>query len=108
MQQPALSWSPVRPVGRDVPSDFLSDAPLIICLIIQTIRRDPSRSVWIDEASNVSRLDSSGAVQVDAEHQAYGSGGWDWLTRVESSEQLDSTEQPQAVTRQTTPKTLYS
>jgi hypothetical protein len=29
---------------------------------------DPSVSVWTDEASNVSRLDPSGAVQVDAEH----------------------------------------
>jgi hypothetical protein len=29
-------------------------------LIIQTIRRDPTRSVWIDEASNVSRPDPSG------------------------------------------------
>jgi hypothetical protein len=41
---------------------------LIIRLIIQTIRRVPSRSVWIDEASNVSRLDPSGAIQIDAEH----------------------------------------
>jgi hypothetical protein len=39
-------------------------------LIIQTIRRDPSRSVWIDEASNLSRPDPSGADRIDAEHQA--------------------------------------
>ena len=31
---------------------------------------DPSRAVWTDEALNVSRLDRSGAVQIDAEHQA--------------------------------------
>jgi hypothetical protein len=43
---------------------------LIIRLIIQTIRRDPSGSVWIDEAPNVSRPDPSGADQIDAEHQA--------------------------------------
>jgi hypothetical protein len=42
---------------------------LIIRLIIQTIRRDPTGSVWIDEASNVSRPDRSGADQIDAEHQ---------------------------------------
>jgi hypothetical protein len=41
---------------------------LIIHLIIQTILLDPSRAVWTDEASNVSRLDPSGAVQSDAEH----------------------------------------
>ena len=39
-------------------------------LIIQTIRQDPSGSVWTDEASNVSRPDRSGADQIDAEHQA--------------------------------------
>jgi hypothetical protein len=43
---------------------------LIIRLIIQTIRRVPSGSVWIDDASNVSRPDRSGADQIDAEHQA--------------------------------------
>jgi hypothetical protein len=37
-------------------------------MIIQTILLDPSGAVWTDEASNVSRPDSSGAVQVDAEH----------------------------------------
>jgi hypothetical protein len=41
---------------------------LIIHLIIQTIRLDPSGAVWTDGASNVSRLYPSGAVQVDAEH----------------------------------------
>jgi hypothetical protein len=39
-------------------------------LIIQTIRLDPSGSVWTDEALNVSRPDRSGADQIDAEHQA--------------------------------------
>jgi hypothetical protein len=43
---------------------------LIIRLIIQTIRRDPSGAVWTDEPSNVSRLDPSGANHIDAEHQA--------------------------------------
>jgi hypothetical protein len=43
---------------------------LIIRLIIQTIRRDPSRSDQIDEASNVIRPDRSRADQIDAEHQA--------------------------------------
>ena len=43
---------------------------LTIPLIIQTIRRDPSGSVWIDQASNLSRPDPSGADQSDAEHQA--------------------------------------
>jgi hypothetical protein len=43
---------------------------LIIRLIIQTIRRDRSGSVWTDEASNLSRPDPSGADQIDAEHQA--------------------------------------
>jgi hypothetical protein len=39
-------------------------------LIIQTIRRDPSRTIQVDEASNVSRPDPSGLDQIDAEHQA--------------------------------------
>jgi hypothetical protein len=39
-------------------------------LIIQTIRRDLSGSVGIDEAPNLSRADPSGADQIDAEHQA--------------------------------------
>ena len=42
--------------------------PLIIRLIIQTILLDPTGAVWTDEPSNVSRLDPSGAAQVDAEH----------------------------------------
>jgi hypothetical protein len=43
---------------------------LIIPLIIQTIRRDPSGSDQIDRPSNVSSPDRSGADQTDAEHQA--------------------------------------
>ncbi len=43
---------------------------LIIPLIIQTFRLDPSGPVWIDSPSHLSRLDPSGADQIDAEHQA--------------------------------------
>ena len=39
-------------------------------MIIQTIRLDPSGAFWTDPASNVSSLDLSRAVQVDAEHPA--------------------------------------
>jgi hypothetical protein len=42
---------------------------LIICLIIQTIRRDRCGSVWTDEAPDVSRPDRSGADQIDVEHR---------------------------------------
>jgi len=41
---------------------------LIIPMIIQTIRLEPSGSVWTDEASKLSRPDPSGADQIDAEH----------------------------------------
>jgi hypothetical protein len=47
-----------------------ANVSLIIRLIIQAIRRDPSGSDQIDDPSNVSRPDPSGAVQIDAEHQA--------------------------------------
>jgi hypothetical protein len=50
--------------------------PLIIRLIIQTIRRDRSGAVWTDEASNLSRPDPSGADQIDAEHQPTDLAGW--------------------------------
>jgi hypothetical protein len=43
---------------------------LIIRLIIQTIRLDPSGSDQIDDPSNVSRPDRSGTDQIDAQHQA--------------------------------------
>jgi hypothetical protein len=49
---------------------------LIIRLIIQTIRREPSRSDWIDEARDLSRPDPSGADQIDAEHQATDLAVW--------------------------------
>jgi hypothetical protein len=42
--------------------------PLIIRLIIQTIGLDPSRAVWTESASNLTSLDPSGAIQIDAEH----------------------------------------
>jgi hypothetical protein len=41
---------------------------LIIPMIIQMIGLDPSRAVWTDSASNLSSLDPSGAIQIDAEH----------------------------------------
>jgi hypothetical protein len=49
-------------------SDSVSDAPLIIPVILQTILLDPSGAVWTDGASNVSRPDPSQAIQIDAEH----------------------------------------
>ena len=39
-------------------------------LIIQTIRRDPSRSGWVDSAPNLSRANPSGSDQMDAKYQA--------------------------------------
>src|SRR5215207_8452954 len=48
----------------------LGSRALIIRLIIQTIRRDPSGADQIDEAPNVSRPDPTGADQIDAEHQS--------------------------------------
>jgi hypothetical protein len=61
------TWSPVA-----TPSVKLNCCLpwLIIRLIIQTIRRDPSGSVQIDDASNVSRPDPTGADQTDAEHRS--------------------------------------
>jgi hypothetical protein len=43
---------------------------LTIRLIIQTIRQDPSESVWTDDLSNVSRPDPSATDQIEVEHQA--------------------------------------
>ena len=45
-------------------------------LIIQTIRRDPSESDQIDDPSNVSRPDPSGADQTERRAPGYGSGAW--------------------------------
>jgi hypothetical protein len=58
-----------------VTDDFASRR-LIIRLIIQAIRRDPSGSIWIDEAPNVSRPFPAGADQIDAGAAGHGSGGW--------------------------------
>jgi hypothetical protein len=41
---------------------------LIIPMIIQTIGLDPFRAVWTESASNLSSLDPSGAIRIDAEH----------------------------------------
>jgi hypothetical protein len=43
---------------------------LITLMIIQTILLDASAAVWTDQASNLGRLDPSGAIEVDAEHPA--------------------------------------
>jgi hypothetical protein len=43
---------------------------LIVPLIIQTILPDPFGSGWTDETPNLSRPDTSGADQIDTEHQA--------------------------------------
>ena len=68
-----LAISP-RSVSRRtlrIPSNqFSVRCALIIPMIIQTIPLDPSRAVWTDSPSNVSRPGPSGAVQIDAEHQA--------------------------------------
>jgi hypothetical protein len=62
------AYSTVATVVRVTEGAVLPD--LIIRLIIQTIRRDPTGSVQIDDPSNVSRPDPSGSDQIDAEHQA--------------------------------------
>jgi hypothetical protein len=51
------------------PTQHPSPFSLIIRLIIQTIRQDPSGPIWTDDPSNVSRPDPSGGDQIDAEHQ---------------------------------------
>src|ERR687897_1597707 len=55
-------------VGLSRGTEGSSHRGLIIRLIIQMIRQDPSRSAWIDDAPNLSRPDPSGAIQIDAEH----------------------------------------
>jgi hypothetical protein len=47
---------------------FSVGCALIIPMIIQTLLLYPSGAVWTDGPATVSRLDPSGAVQVDAEH----------------------------------------
>ena len=44
-------------VAHDLHGEGRRAAGLIIRLIIQTIRRDPSGSVWTDDAGNLSRPD---------------------------------------------------
>jgi hypothetical protein len=61
---------PAPPIGTVVwAAPEAAARRLIIRLIIQTIRRDPSGAVWTDGPPNVSRPDRSGADQIDAEHQ---------------------------------------
>jgi hypothetical protein len=57
-------------VAHDLRGRGWRAAGLIIRLIIQTIGLDRSGSDQIDDPSNVSRPDPSGADQIDAEHQA--------------------------------------
>jgi hypothetical protein len=64
----AVLWD--RALNPDLELHSTSACELCLpCLIIRTIGRDPSGSVQIDEASNVSRPDRSGADQSDVEHQ---------------------------------------
>jgi hypothetical protein len=63
-------WCRPHSGRRGLVAEGAASHGLIIRLIIHTIRRDPSGSVWTDEASNVSRPDPSGADQTDAEHQS--------------------------------------
>ena len=63
-------WCPVHCDGDGLSGLGRRISRLIIRLIIQTIRRDPTGSVWTDRGPNVSRPDRSGADQIDAEHQA--------------------------------------
>jgi hypothetical protein len=68
-----VDWIEAKQMGLRVEAACLAirfsvGCALIIPMIIQTIRLDPSRSVWTDEASNVNSPDPSGADQIDAEH----------------------------------------
>ena len=56
--------------GRGVAGPLTEPALVDHLLIIQTIRRDTSGSVQIDDPSNLTRPDRSGADQIDAQHQA--------------------------------------
>jgi hypothetical protein len=78
LAEPALSGEPeslrIEHQTQDLVLDRRGSSSCLLCLIIrliiQTIRQDPSGSVWIDDPSNVSRPVPSGADQIDAEHQA--------------------------------------
>ena len=63
-------WCRPHSGRRGLVAEGAASHGLIIRLIIQTIRRDPTGSDQIDDPSNVSRPDPSGADQIDAEHQA--------------------------------------
>jgi hypothetical protein len=64
------SHNGLDPCALFSPSSVGLSRCLIIPLIIQTIRLDPSEPDAIDGSSHVSRPDPSGADQIDAEHQA--------------------------------------
>jgi hypothetical protein len=64
-----VDWIEARQMERRSRAACLAIRFLVGCaLIIQTIGLDPLGAVWTDDASNVSRLDPSGADQIDAEH----------------------------------------
>src|SRR4029450_8580282 len=63
-------WCRPHSGRRGLVAEGAASHGLIIRLIIQTIRQDPTGAVWTDEGPNVSRPDPSGADQIDAEHQA--------------------------------------
>jgi hypothetical protein len=58
------------PLARslDARSAEVAARVLVIPLVTQTTRQDPSGSVWTDDPSNVSRQDPSAADWADAEH----------------------------------------
>jgi hypothetical protein len=69
----AVDWIEAKQMGWRIDDACLAirfsvGCALIIPMIIQTILLDPSRAVWSDSASNVSRLDPSEADQADPEH----------------------------------------
>src|SRR5215207_9727161 len=68
-----VRWSTTRVARLGI--RFSVGCPLIIRLIIQPIRRDPSGSVWIDKASNLSSPDPTGRRLVRRGAPGYGSGG---------------------------------
>jgi hypothetical protein len=63
-------WCRPHSGRRGLVAEDAASHGLIIRLIIQTIRQDPTGSVQIDEASDVSRPDPTRSDQIDAEHQA--------------------------------------
>jgi hypothetical protein len=63
-------WCPLHSGRRGLGGRGAVSHGLIIPLIIQTIRWDPSGPDAIDAPPDLSRADPSGADQIDAEHQA--------------------------------------